>query len=553
MRVGRCAVVAIVSVAMMTAGLGTATVGAQDTASNSGPLIAQEITDRGVSLELTPLFELPDTARGTARPTHFALAGDRFFVAEEHSGKIYEINRSGRNASAVEFFDVGAAITAATGRDLDTTNSFHGGLRGIAFHPDFEDNGLFYTAVMEERPANPDPDDYVSDEPNPIDTDSVVIEWRYNHGNATVANTSYRSVLRVGLFAFDHPIREVSFNPFAERGDDDYGLLYIAHGDGSFASDTAGGGMGNDALGKILRIDPIRSGADSYTVPASNPFVGDPSMLDEVYSLGHRNPQNLAFAETDDGVVLLVAEPGRDNVEEVNVVTAGANYGWSDREGTFVQREGGGGLVTGVTDLPADEASNGFTFPAVQFGHRGEIGGGFGGQAIAGGFVVNNGSELSGEYFFSDFPLTGDIYHSSLDDITSAVIELDPNDPSRDEPDELTQAEISFVSVTVDHDANAATAPLRRDNPRDVFNDSANYEEGSSRADVRFGQGPNGEIYVSSKKNGGVYLVANSLPVVSADPAIPAETVIERRTYPLRRLETPRVRQRIARWRFDGL
>ena len=133
------------------------------------------------------------------------------------------------------------------------------------------------------------------------------------------------------------------------------------------------------------------------------------------------------------------------------------------------------------------------------------------------------------------------------------MIELDPNDPSRDEPDELTQAEISFVSVTVDHDANAATAPLRRDNPRDVFNDSANYEEGSSRADVRFGQGPNGEIYVSSKKNGGVYLVANSLPVVSADPAIPAETVIERRTYPLRRLETPRVRQRIARWRFDGL
>ncbi len=476
-----------------------------------GPLVSQSITDRGVTLELVPLFELPDTDRGVARPTHFAVAGDRFFVAEEHTGKIYEIDRDGRSATISEFFDVGDSIEAATGRSLNTSNSFHGGLRGIAFHPDFETNGLFYTALMEDRPAQPDLSNYVSNPANPLNVDSVVVEWTADVVTGVVGAGSYRPVLRIGIAQFDHPIKEIAFNRFAQPGDTDYGLLYVGHGDGSFESNTVGGGQGNNGLGKILRINPVQSGAGSYSIPSDNPFVGDPSMPDEVYSLGHRNPQNFAFAESGNDVVLLVAEPGRDNVEEVNVIESGSDYGWSEREGTFVQLDEGGGLVLGVQPLPADEATNGYTFPAIQYGHRGETGAGFAGQAIAGGFVVNNGSELSGEYFFADFPKTGDIYHSSLDDIVGAVTELDPNVPSRDEPGELTQAEISFVSVVFDHDANPDTAPLERDNARDVFNDSANYEPQSDRADLRFGQGPDGELYVSSKKNGGVYLVTNSV------------------------------------------
>ena len=67
-----------------------------------------------------------------------------------------------------------------------------------------------------------------------------------------------------------------------------------------------------------------------------------------------------------------MAEVGRGNIEEINIIEPGANYGWSRREGTFVHI--GGGLVNGVTALPANDADNDFTYPAAQFGHDGVIG-----------------------------------------------------------------------------------------------------------------------------------------------------------------------------------
>ncbi len=464
------------------------------------------------------VVELPDNDRGPARINQMVAIDDRFFAIDDIGGKIYEIDQSGTEATATEFLDVGAAISEATDREMNTDSLFHGGLRGVAFHPEFSSNGLFYTTVMEDRPANPNPNDYLSDAADPVEGDGVLVEWQADPNTGEVDPASYRQIFRVGIPVYDHPIKQLAFNPFSELGDVDYGLLYIGHGDGSIRSATAGGGLNNDALGKVLRIDPRPSGGQEFTIPDDNPFVGDPSMLDAVYSLGHRNPHHLSFAEDDAGAVhLLVAEAGRDNVEEVNVVVAGANYGWSDREGTFVHLKNSEGLVTGVAELPDDDAENGFTYPAVQFGHQGEVGAGFGGQAIAGGFVVDNGSELSGQYFFSDFPLTGDIYHSTFADMTSAVTTLDPDDPERDAPGDLTQAEISRVSIVFDTDRDPATAPVDRDHPRDVFDDSPNYSD-TTRADVRIGQGPGGEMYISSKKNGTIYLVVNSLPV--EDPPV---------------------------------
>lgn len=482
------------------------------------PLIDQPITNRGVELELTVLVELPDNDRGPARINQMVTIDDRFFAVDDFGGKIYEISRTGSSATATEFFDVGAAIASATDREMNTDNLFHGGLRGVAFHPEFASNGLFYTTVMEDRPANPNPADYLSDAANPVSGDGVLIEWEADVESGDVDPASYRQVFRVGIPVYDHPIKQLAFNPFSEPGDPDYGLLYIGHGDGSVQSATAGGGLNNDALGKMLRIDPTPSNGRAFTIPADNPFVGDPSMLDAVYSMGHRNPHHLAFAEDASGAVhLIVAEPGRDNVEEVNIVVSGGNYGWSDREGTFVHLTDGEGLVTGVADLPDDDALNGYVYPAIQFGHQGEAGAGFGGQAIAGGFVVDNGSELSGQYFFADFPLTGDIYHSAFEETIAAVTTLDADDPQRDAPSDLSQAEISRVAITFDADGDPQTASVGRAHPRDVFDDSANYNS-TTRSDVRLGQGPDGEMYVSSKQNGTIYLVLNSLPV--ADPPV---------------------------------
>jgi len=490
-----------------------ALVAAAPTAGADNPVVIP-VADLGVTVELAPYVQIPDTGLGRARLNHFAATGDRLFVVEDFDGLIYELTDAPNTVggTAALFFDVKAAIASATDRRLDNTSIFHGGLRAVAFHPEFSQNGLLYTSVMESRPANAAASRYLSDVDNPIVADGVLIEWRVNPATGRPDPGSYREVFRVGMPVYDHPIKQIAFNPFALPGDEDYGLLYVAHGDGSVQSATAGGGLRSDALGKILRVDPTRqTNGASYGVPRTNPFVGDASMLDEVYSLGHRNPHHLAFGRDASGAARLIsADAGRDNVEEVNLINAGANYGWSEREGTFVHLPDGN-LLDGIAPLPADEAKNGYTYPAAQYGHEGVRGQGFSGQAIAGGYVVQNGSALDGQYFYSDFPRSGKLFHSSFDEMLSAVTLLDPNDPNRDAPTDLTQARTGLASVLFDHDGNPATASLPRASLTDVFDDAATYD-GSGRADVRFGQGPDGELYVSSKKNGIVYIVTNSLP-----------------------------------------
>jgi glucose/arabinose dehydrogenase len=486
-----------------------ATAGASAGAENSVPA---PITDRGVVVELAPYVQIPNTSLGRPRLNSFATTGDRLFVVEDYDGKIYEIKGAGQSGIASLFFDVKASVLAATGRRLDNTSIFHGGLRAVAFHPNFAINGLFYTSIMEQRPANPNPADYLSDVPTPIVADSVLVEWTFDHDAGSVDASSYRQVFRVGMPVYDHPIKQIAFNPFAEPGGSDFGKIYIAHGDGSVQSATAGGGMRNDARGKILRINPRQAtNGDPYRIPPENPFVGTLAMPDEVWSLGHRNPHHLAFAQDAAGNSrLLVAEAGRDNVEEVNVIVRGANYGWAEREGTFVHLPSGD-LLDGIAPLPSDEAEFGYTYPAAQVGHDGARGQGFSGQSIAGGYVIDNGSALSGQYFYSDFPKSGRLFHSTLDDLLTAVTQLDPDVANRDAPTDLTQAPTGEATIMFDHDANPSTPSLLRSNLLDVFNDAASYDR-SGRADVRFGQGVDGELYISSKKNGWVYLVTNSLP-----------------------------------------
>ena len=456
---------------------------------------------------MSPWVQIPDSSRGRARLNHFATTGDRLFVVEDFDGKIYEITRNGAAGRAELFFDAKAAIASVTARRLDNTSIAHGGLRAVAFHPEFETNGLLYTSIMETRSAGLSPDLYLSNVTNPIPADGVLLEWRVDLNTGEVDPNSYRQVFRVGMPVYDHPIKQIAFNPFAEQGDEDYGLLYVAHGDGATQAASLGGGQNNDALGKTLRVDPtVQADGARFGVPPTNPFVGDPSMLDEVYSLGHRNPHHLSFAEDREGDVrLIVAEVGRGNIEEINVIEPGGDYGWSRREGTFVHV--GGGLVTGVAALPADEANNGFTYPAAQWGHDGVVGDTFTGQGIAGSHVIANGSELDGQYLHADFATSGRLFHTPFAEIVSAVTTIAPGQS----PAVLTQASVVQPRILFDHDQDQQTPPLVRSDLRDVFNDAPNYD-GSGRADVRFGQGVDGELFISSKRTGMVYLVTNSLP-----------------------------------------
>lgn len=479
----------------------------------NGP-IEIPINDLGVDVTVKKVAQLPTDSRGNAaRMIGMTTQGNNTFVYEERDGHIYDISGSANSNRTPElFFDVGVAVKANTGRNLNTTNITHGGLKGVAFHPDFNSNGKFYTAIMEDRPGNSGQFRYLSDAANPIDADAVVVEWTYDSATDQVINDSYREVLRIGMPVYDHPIKEIIFNNYAKPGDADYGLLYIAHGDGSVQSATAGGGLNKDALGKILRINPLENGSQPYSVPSSNPFVGNGNMLDEVYSVGHRNPHTLSFAKDNSGSSrLIVGEAGRDNIEEVNLIQPGGNYGWSEREGTFVHlTDGNGGIVQGLAPLPEDEAQKGYIYPAAQYGHNGNPGQGFVGQAIAGGYVGKPGSALAGQYLFGDFATTGQLYHSQLTDLTSAITQLSPNNPNRDSPTDLTQADIGKVGILFDHDNNSSSAPLQRTNMKDVLDDESSYD-GSGRADIRFGRGANEEIYITNKRNGFVYLVTSSV------------------------------------------
>ena len=171
----------------------------------------------------------------------------------------------------------------------------------------------------------------------------------------------------------------------------------------------------------------------------------------------------------------------------------------------------------GVGPLPANEATVGmdsygtrYTYPVAQWDHNGadvEVGADWWtGNSIATSFVIQNGSDpaLDNQFIHLNFASNhGDVYHNDFDAILNAVTQLDPNDPSRDQPSELTQAQLQRLHLTLDDDNNPATPPTTSDNINTLF--------GVFRNDARFGEGRSGEMYISNKNNGGIYLVTNTV------------------------------------------
>ncbi|MCA9232443.1 MAG: PQQ-dependent sugar dehydrogenase [Planctomycetales bacterium] len=479
-------------------------------------LLGDNITFSGGTLHLRPYVDPGANNRIISMTTQPGNSSNTDLFVTTQEGTVYAIHdNGGGSVSSSVWFNYNTAVSAAVtnannGFVLDSVTNAHGGLRALAFHPDFVNNGKFYTSAMVDRPTGVSGLNYLGNSTSGFDAESVVAEWTFDHITQQVVSASYRELFRVAMPVFDHPVKQLAFNNFAVPGDEDYGLLYIAHGDGSVQSAIAGGGQNtDDALGKILRVNPLQSGGDPYTTPG-NPYVGVAGTLDEIYTLGHRNPHHISFAEDGlGGSHSLVAEAGRDNVEEVNLLQVGGDYGWSDREGTFVHNHNGGplgsgyGLDYGVSNLPANEWQlNDYVYPAAQYDHNTSLGWGFVGSAIAGGFVIDNGSDpaIQNEYIFADFgSKSGHVYHANFNDLLAAHTQLADGEA----PSALTQATISRLHLALDHDNNDLTSEILYDDLNSMLNDSRN--------DIRFGRGFRGEMYISSKRNGLVYLVTNSV------------------------------------------
>jgi hypothetical protein len=474
------------------------------------------------NLELRPYATLPLSDRRIIGMTT-RLGDTRLYVTTE-GGTIYTINiDGGGNTIPVTWFDVGSA-QSALGHPLYGNNS-QLGLQSVAFHPDFDrvgtlGYGKLYTTMLEHRPANNTGHFYLGDSaagPG-VAADGVLVEWTFNHQANQVETNSYRELFRVNLPMLDHAIKQARFNPYANPGDEDYGLLYLTHGD-SNAKESPNDDpqhLGN-VLGKMIRINPLQSGADRYTIPPANPFASsnDPGVLKEIYAYGLRNPHTFSFNQDDqNNIRIIVGDIGRNNIEEVNLITPGGNYGWPEREGTFVHlqlpdSDPDEGYITGVSALPTNEVSFGYTFPVAQYDHNAEYSEINTGSAIASGFVIRNGSDpnFHDQLIFNDFSNhDGIVYHADFTEMLNATAVLDVNDPLHDQPSELTQVLLHKLRLSLDHDNNPSTPPQVYDDFPSLLN--------WPRSDTRYGEGVLGEMYISSKVNGTIYLVSNSMPLI---------------------------------------
>jgi len=237
----------------------------------------------------------------------------------------------------------------------ETVASGEQGLLGIAFAPD---GGRLYVDYTDRQ------------------GDTRVVA--YAMGGRGADPSTARQILFVDQPYANHNGGNLVFGPD--------GHLYIGLGDGGGAGDPQGNGQALDALlGKILRIDPTRSGRRPYTVPASNPFVGRAGTRPEIWAYGLRNPWRFSFDRATDD--LWIGDVGQSSREEIDHQPAsspgGENYGWSAYEGTLP-----------YSAQPVAEAVS----PVYEYDHGG------GRCAVTGGYVYRGASipSLQGAYVFAD-------------------------------------------------------------------------------------------------------------------------------------------------------
>ncbi len=374
-----------------------------------------------IAVRLTPV------ATGLTAPNWGAAApgiAGHLFVTDQN-GILWNINLADGTKST--FLDVQNRLVTLGVFGPDTFDER--GLLGLAFHPDYQNNGLLYTYTSE--PFTGTPADF-STMPIGVDPDhqSIIAEWQVldpTDPNTTVDLNSLRILLRIDEPQFNHDAGGVNFGPD--------GLLYVTLGDGgngddedapldflglpAFGHGCDGNGRNLDTiLGSLIRINPQgnNSANGQYGIPASNPFVGQ-GVVEEIYAYGLRNPFRFSFDKANGDLYL--ADVGQNHVEEINIVSAGDNLGWNVMEGSF--RFVRNALQPGYAADPSNIDTTGLTMPIAEYDHDE-------GLAILGGFVYrgNGVSALKGRYVFGDFARTflndGRVFYL---DATNAIQEFD--------------------------------------------------------------------------------------------------------------------------------
>ncbi len=290
------------------------------------------------------------------------------------------------------------------------------GLGSFAFHPDFVRNGLFYTTHAEITPSTPAINEAWYEQvviPN-LGTPPlywVLSEWHATEPTGDRFAGNRREVLRLKTPTTAHGCQDIAFAPVTDRNDPDYGLLFIGVGDGGTVNlkmpELAH--TPRSLLGTLLRIDPRGKNAPGggYGIPADNPFVhsSDPLARREIWAYGFRNPHRMCW-DLSFGKRLIVVDIGEANVEEINVIEKGGDYGWNQLEGSNrvdVMRD-----AKVVQPATAAELAP-YRLPFGAYDHTD-------GRAISGGFVYRGPIEaLQHNYIFGDI-VTGRLFFMRMDE-----------------------------------------------------------------------------------------------------------------------------------------
>ena len=472
----------------------------------SNPLPAP-VEKKGLAVEIRDLVRLPDTrsmlaAGQDVNPAGWArvqfvrdLPDGRRFVNDSR-GIFYLLDKDNK---PTVYANVAQVFPFAIYNRLES------GFIGFDFHPEFAKNGLFYTVHGERAMGNPAKLNFIP--PGYTEKDvtyhNVITEWHAKNPAANTFEGTRRELLRVAHVVqnLTHPFGFVGFNPTARPGSPDYGLLYTSGSDTGFSN--GGGPNANNpsqtqrldsVITAILRIDPRSpsvskgtKGLGDYTIPPGNKFAADndPKTLGEIYAYGFRNAHRMSW-DTDG--TMYASDIGMNQIEEVNIVRNGENYGWMKREGFW---ENGmirpGGALDTLFTLPAEilsgQKKDEFTYPVAIYDHDE-------GQAVSGGFAYHGRiAALRDKFIFGDVQ-RGRVFASDI----AALKKADDGVPQTVAPVEEIQL---FVR---DGSGNRMDVSLP---------DLITKVMGTKlpRADLHISQSRDGELFVTSRQDGWIRML----------------------------------------------
>lgn len=330
----------------------------------------------------SPSITPPAQVRVTLTEAYPDLTFDQpleYRVAGDGSNRVFVVEKPGRilvfpNDSEVENAEVFLDVTS-----LVDSNASEKGLLGLAFHPDYKNNGFFYINYTDRN-------------------STVIARYQRDPANPDRALPNSASI----LLTFPQPYENHNGGRM-DFGPDGY--LYIATGDGGSAEDPQNNAQNRgNLLGKLLRIDVDNPmGNLPYGIPADNPFANNTQgWREEIYAYGLRNPWKFSFDQQRGW--LWAADVGQDRVEEINLINSGANYGWRIMEGSLCY------------PADADCDREGLTLPVWEYQHPT-------GRSVTGGYAYYGSAipGLYGAYVYGDFE-TGLLWALWLD-ANQAVLE----------------------------------------------------------------------------------------------------------------------------------